>query len=191
MSSGDHHDVALTNSGEVWTWGEGTHGQLGVGGTIRHRDEPERVIFPGEEEGGPRQFAFGITAAGWHSGVLLLGDIKNQEMTVNQAASGTAGTEERGKGKEAEDHPEEVEDEVAWEGHASVPLQMSTSPTGTNHPVPSGHPSHPPIFRVGFAGRGSAIGRVAQRNWRIRYGQDPGPTTDDANEGGEAGGGSA
>jgi len=32
VAAGDDHSVALLQSGEVWTWGRGEHGQLGQGG---------------------------------------------------------------------------------------------------------------------------------------------------------------
>ena len=32
VAAGDDHSVALLESGQVWTWGRGEHGQLGVQG---------------------------------------------------------------------------------------------------------------------------------------------------------------
>lgn len=87
IAIGDHHYAALTNKGEVLTWGNGDNGELGLGSTVRSIAEPTRVRFDlrsnaasasasaaeaSETEEEP--FVFSITAAGWHTGALILGD---------------------------------------------------------------------------------------------------------------------
>jgi len=99
VALGDYHYAALTASGEMWTWGQGNNGALGLGlapGRIKTTTVPQRVVFPGdgdEEEGGEKgekQFIFAITAAGWHTGALVLGGRKKHRdpsATVQRTSS--------------------------------------------------------------------------------------------------------
>jgi SCF-associated factor 1 len=98
---GDYHRGALTADGQLLTWGKYSHGALGLGvptelplgtpggylaesqltqsrrsqwGTL----EPPGVVSPspvhfnhGPNPGG-RRFCFAATAAGWHTGALVL-----------------------------------------------------------------------------------------------------------------------
>jgi SCF-associated factor 1 len=94
VAVGDWHNAALTSDGKVLTWGEFSAGALGLGdpgklepGTPggyapsadgRRRRTPPTVDMPtqvrfdhGVKE--PRdRFAFAITAAGWHTGALVM-----------------------------------------------------------------------------------------------------------------------
>ena len=43
-SAGDQHSIAVTESGQVFAWGDNTHGQLGVGFTDEtHIQSPKYV----------------------------------------------------------------------------------------------------------------------------------------------------
>ena len=136
VALGDYHYAALTSSGELYTWGMGSRGQLGLGSTARRGqnevEEPEKVVFPDDatEAGKKGCFVFGIAAAGWHTGALVLGDPKKV-------------SELRSVKKEAPVEASKDEDEMP----GSFPRQDQIG----NH-VPLG--SFQSIFRVGFAGRG-------------------------------------
>ncbi|XP_050801438.1 E3 ISG15--protein ligase HERC5-like [Gopherus flavomarginatus] len=43
ISCGDHHSMALSKGGELFTWGQNSHGQLGVGNQIAFTDKPQLV----------------------------------------------------------------------------------------------------------------------------------------------------
>ncbi|TEB36688.1 RCC1/BLIP-II [Coprinellus micaceus] len=93
VAIGDWHSAALTADGKVLTWGEFSSGALGLGdpaklapgtpggysaNTGRRQARPESVVTPtvvrfdyGTKE--PRdRFAFELTAAGWHTGALVM-----------------------------------------------------------------------------------------------------------------------
>jgi SCF-associated factor 1 len=62
----------------MWTWGQGNHGELGLGGNKDRSagpGEPEKVVFGKGKE----NFVFGITAGGWHTGALVLGSTKRDD----------------------------------------------------------------------------------------------------------------
>jgi SCF-associated factor 1 len=96
---GDYHYGALTSTGKLYTWGQYSKGALGLGDPTkieagkpggyfeeRHRREalsgrrppPPGVTVPTEvrfDHGSKKQrdmFCFGITAAGWHMGALVM-----------------------------------------------------------------------------------------------------------------------
>lgn len=82
--AGDWHNAALTNKGDMYTWGEDGHGQLGLnpgdrGGQLyrvyrgQRQTEPKKVTFPADDNG-QKAFVFSICAAGMHSGALVLGN---------------------------------------------------------------------------------------------------------------------
>ncbi|CAE7789677.1 UVR8 [Symbiodinium sp. CCMP2456] len=48
VAAGDWHTAAITDSGELWTWGSNNHGQLGVG-DIKDRHAPVKVSVNGEK----------------------------------------------------------------------------------------------------------------------------------------------
>ena len=180
IASGDYHDVALTEGGEVWTWGAGAHGQLGTGKITTMQDEPERVVFAGEDSNqqtdgqeaqaaepgakkeGNRRFAFGITAAGWHTGALLLGDNLSSAMA---AVSATRDLSSSGQIRNNEDSSAE---ELLPADRRPDPWADNGRIVNPGHIVDGPNPRLPPVFRVGYAGRGSVIGNVARRNWQRR-----------------------
>lgn len=49
IASGSYHSMAITDDGQLYTWGEGKMGQLGVG-KCREKRLPEKVTFDFEEE---------------------------------------------------------------------------------------------------------------------------------------------
>jgi SCF-associated factor 1 len=148
VALGDHHHAALTSQGEVYTWGEGSNGQLGLGDGRHTVPEPRKVIFAGDDPEN-QSFVFGITAGGWHTGALVLGsrasDKSREEVRVK---------DEKSKEKDREDENEErggtrgIQDEV----------QAGTDGDGMGR-IALGSPH----FRIGFAGRGamSGMGRAA------------------------------
>lgn len=97
---GDYHYAALTSTGKLLTWGAYSNGALGLGNPLdipaghpggyataaaldsaRTRrwgipdpprvEEPAEVNFSRGKKGG-RKFVFGATAAGWHTGALVM-----------------------------------------------------------------------------------------------------------------------
>lgn len=146
VALGDHHAAALTSLGEVYTWGEGSHGELGLGNTSAPRNTkvsvPRRVLFPGDgEKDEDKCFVFAVTAAGCHTGALVLGDHKKREVV-------------------------QVRSELHSEGGRNDGMMPGSFPPPTttgNHPQPMA-----PFFRIGFAGRGSFMGRVARRGQIMR-----------------------
>jgi len=161
VALGDYHYVALTSAGEVYTWGKGAQGQLGLGGTEKRGMtdvlEPEKVVFPGEKHGG-RCFVFGIAAAGWHTGALVLGDPrKRAEPAI----------------AEEDESVEETVPEVREEGQDGMPGAFPPGQMG-NH---AGFAPH--VFRIGFAGRGGLMGRLATQRGRGRFGTGANPNPSD------------
>jgi SCF-associated factor 1 len=92
---GDYHYGALTATGELLTWGEYSHGALGLGDPVqlpvgvpggfaearmrdaaregRRRREPESVKVPTEVKFGRKgKFVIQAAAAGWHMGALVI-----------------------------------------------------------------------------------------------------------------------
>jgi SCF-associated factor 1 len=152
IALGDHHHVALTSKGEVYTWGEGSNGQLGLGDGRATSPEPRQVKFQGDDDDN-QTFIFGITAGGWHTGALALGsrlsdksreiakegvEQKQEEVREdeNEARGGTRGVT--------------IGDEVRAENGTGVTLGQ-------------------PFFRVGFAGRGAVPGRGGQGLRGLRW----------------------
>ncbi|CAE7828881.1 UVR8, partial [Symbiodinium necroappetens] len=48
VAAGDYHTAAITDSGELWTWGYNVFGQLGVGDTTNHH-APVKVSVNGQQ----------------------------------------------------------------------------------------------------------------------------------------------
>ena len=96
---GDYHNAALTADGKLLTWGQYSQGALGLGDPLelepgspgafataaqrnlareRSREVPQAVSIPTEvrfDHTGkkPRdRFCFAATAAGWHTGALVI-----------------------------------------------------------------------------------------------------------------------
>lgn len=99
VGMGDYHNVALTTDGRLFTWGVYSNGALGLGDPLelepglpgafstanqrdlareRGRGQPPEVKIPTEvrfDHTGkkPRdRFCFAATAAGWHTGALVI-----------------------------------------------------------------------------------------------------------------------
>lgn len=163
VTIGDYHYAALTNKGEMYTWGKNDHGELGLGHGIGDLEEPTPVRFPlapdvpgdgpaakHEQDEGEEAFVFSITAAGWHTGALLLGDPRKPTV---QAL-----------------------------GRLQSPSLPGQAPSGQSiGGAPPPTPGEPrfglPMFRVGFPGRIGFAGRGARgggslsppsRVWRPR-----------------------
>lgn len=90
---GDYHNAALTAEGRLFTWGSYSNGALGLGDPDRlppgapggfaslqsHQTSllPPDVVRPAEvrfdHEGRVnKSFCFAVTAAGWHTGALVI-----------------------------------------------------------------------------------------------------------------------
>jgi SCF-associated factor 1 len=124
--AGDWHFAALTADGDMYTWGQNDWGQCGVSNDGSKVTTPRKVVFP--PDGKRPAFVFAITAAGHHSGALVLGHPrgKNELPPIK-----------RPKHKPARGG----DDEHGDEGEGSEQTQ--------NVPLFS-----MPRFRIGFAGRG-------------------------------------
>jgi alpha-tubulin suppressor-like RCC1 family protein len=46
LAAGGGHSLALQSNGVVWSWGENTYGQLGMGTTSEDECTPHRITFP-------------------------------------------------------------------------------------------------------------------------------------------------
>jgi len=62
MAAGDHHSLALLETGECWAWGDNQYGQLGDGGTSK-QSRPVKVQIVGK--------VVAVAAGAWHSLALL------------------------------------------------------------------------------------------------------------------------
>lgn len=158
----------------MYTWGQGGSGQLGLGGGGRsgRGDEPTRVVFSsesgegGDDEGGEDDFVFAITAGGWHTGALILGDPKK----TNKSKAATGTTRDRSVSSPKPINPIHNTGDNA--GHANMPGAFpniaqrtatgGTIPPGTNT-AQRGGVRPLPFFRVGFAGRGAMRGGARGR----------------------------
>ncbi|KAL7424224.1 hypothetical protein Q5752_001810 [Cryptotrichosporon argae] len=143
--AGDYHSAALTTDGVLYTWGQNAHGQLGLGAAATGvrlgsvQDRPTKVEFADEDA-----FVFAVTAAGWHTGALVLGD-------------------PRERAKDAVAVPvEQAQGDTDEEPHAPMPgaFPGPTPLTGTGMGMGAGLGGgmRGGMFRIGFAGRGVARG---------------------------------
>lgn len=161
VAIGDYHSAALTDNGEMWTWGQGDAGQLGLGDVSMRFggsgvEEPRKVEFPlgSSREDEPDEerkeaFVFAITAAGWHTGALVLGEPNRRNAS-------------RGKGQAA-DQPIEEHTSNRIEGvnmpgafPSISPRSLGVNPTnGSSSTAPPPRPGQGmgmPQFRIGLAG---------------------------------------
>ncbi|XP_010783540.1 probable E3 ubiquitin-protein ligase HERC3, partial [Notothenia coriiceps] len=85
VACGSHHSVALTKDGQVYTWGQGSRGQLGLGERDpstkypQHLNSLSAVPLVQVAAGGGQSFALSVSGAvfSWgsnHCGQLGLGD---------------------------------------------------------------------------------------------------------------------
>ena len=44
VSAGHYHSIALKEDGTVWTWGDNSEGQLGIGDTLMTSNSPVQVV---------------------------------------------------------------------------------------------------------------------------------------------------
>ena len=138
IALGDHHHVALTSQGEVYTWGDGANGQLGLGDGAHNVETPRKVRFPGDNvKDGSQSFVFGITAGGWHTGALVLGDTQSEKSREAKRIE----DEENSRSTDEEENVERGGIRGVPEGGGGI----------GNHQLGA------PFFRVGFAGRGGAV----------------------------------
>ena len=66
VSAGEHHSLALTGGGSVWSWGFGSWGQLGHG-------DAQRQLLPKKVEDLTGQSVIAVSAGGAHSLALTAG----------------------------------------------------------------------------------------------------------------------
>ncbi|WRT67267.1 uncharacterized protein IL334_004234 [Kwoniella shivajii] len=160
VAIGDYHYAALTDKGEMLTWGQGDSGQLGRG-KDKSGSEPVKVIFPQERQSERNEqqdesFVFSITAGGWHTGALVLGDLKprSKDQIVEQ------------KGDLSINQVKQDNKDIAEEEHGNMPggFPYNMNPV----PVPPNRGGSQiramPFFRVGFAGRGANTGGAGRGN---------------------------
>ncbi|KAJ3562459.1 hypothetical protein NP233_g9555 [Leucocoprinus birnbaumii] len=75
---GDYHRAALAANGKLYTWGNYSKGALGLGNLQTSWHDPKPVLVPTEvkfDHGRKKpkdQFCFSATAAGWHTGALVI-----------------------------------------------------------------------------------------------------------------------
>lgn len=99
VNFGDYHNAALSASGKLYTWGSYSHGALGLGdplnlppgtpggfadqtrlnsarergyGTPPVVTVPAKVKFDHGRKKPKDRFCFSVTAAGWHTGALVI-----------------------------------------------------------------------------------------------------------------------
>ncbi|TFK39864.1 regulator of chromosome condensation 1/beta-lactamase-inhibitor protein II [Crucibulum laeve] len=150
---GDYHNAALTATGRLLTWGAYSAGALGLGDprklepgtpggfeTLRDRvratehgggtppdvSVPTEVRFDHGRKKSKDRFCFSATAAGWHSGALVIDLEPNSDDDDNEIEEAEAQSEAL--------REQTIESHRTWETPPIVPL--------------------PGIFRVGYAGRG-------------------------------------
>jgi len=107
---GDYHNAALTADGKLLTWGQYSNGALGLGDPLelepgspgafatanqrdlarqRGRGQPPEVRIPTEvrfdhtEKKSRNRFCFAATAAGWHTGALVIDLEPNEEDDID------------------------------------------------------------------------------------------------------------
>ncbi|KAF5351928.1 hypothetical protein D9756_007455 [Leucocoprinus leucothites] len=150
---GDYHSTALAANGKLYTWGKYSHGALGLGDpqklplgspggfrdqNTRNRNwsEPDEVRTPTEvrfdhgRKEPKNRFCFSATAAGWHTGALVIDlepDAKEEDDKVHLKL-------------EEQTRRYRYEGESQWQNPPLVPHMP--------------HRGAAYIHRIGFAGRG-------------------------------------
>lgn len=165
VAIGDYHYAALTSRGEMWTWGQGGAGQLGLGQRGSRGgekvDEPQMVKFEDDDEvgEGEKAFVFLIAAAGHHTGALVLGRRKRAD-EEEEAVQVKVTSESTGDGITRGEHDGPTANMPgAFPTTRPQSLNRPSGPSGNSStPAPTSRPgeqlalglSH---FRIGFAGR--------------------------------------
>lgn len=108
--------------------------------------------FPGDDDDDENEsFVFGITAGGWHTGALVLGDSLSEESRERRKAE----SEENARLTDEEENVERGGIRGVPEGTGS---EAGSSGGGGGMGIGIGnHQLGAPFFRAGFAGRGGAI----------------------------------
>ncbi|KAI9637852.1 regulator of chromosome condensation 1/beta-lactamase-inhibitor protein II [Dioszegia hungarica] len=157
VAIGDYHYAALTSRGEMWTWGQGAAGQLGLGQKgSRGGDKVDEPQMVGE---GEKAFVFSIAAAGHHTGALVLGRKKRSD-EEEEAVQVKVTSESTGDGITRGEHDGPTANMPgAFPTTRPQSLNRPSGPSGNSStPAPTSRPgeqlalglSH---FRIGFAGR--------------------------------------
>ncbi|TNN55021.1 putative E3 ubiquitin-protein ligase HERC6 [Liparis tanakae] len=103
VACGSRHSVALTQGGQVYTWGRDSRGQLGLGRSGRRSDSPQHLrslsALPLVQvaAGGDQSFALSVSGGvfGWggnHRGQLGLGDTTDRHVPTPVDGSNTKTT---------------------------------------------------------------------------------------------------
>ncbi|KAF9453914.1 RCC1/BLIP-II [Macrolepiota fuliginosa MF-IS2] len=156
---GDYHNAALTANGKLYTWGQFSNGALGLGDPLmlplgapggfndenqllRARDRghgtppdvavPTEVKFDHGRKAAKDRFCFDVTAAGWHTGALVI-DLEDEN------------EEEEGIEWESEEELRSGFSHDHWQSPPIIPLRGTA-----------------PAFRIGFAGRGRGRGHYGR-----------------------------
>ncbi|CAE7748397.1 UVR8 [Symbiodinium microadriaticum] len=97
VAAGDDHTAAITDSGELWTWGYNSNGQLGIGGTT-NRHAPVKVSVNGQKIVAVAAGSFHSAAItdsgelwtwGWNgNGQLGVGDTTDRHAPVKVSVNG-------------------------------------------------------------------------------------------------------
>ena len=97
VAAGGSHTAAITDSGELWTWGSNGHGRLGIGGTT-NRHAPVKVSVNGQKfvavaAGGSHTAAITDSGELWTWGYnghgrLGIGDTMNRHAPVKVSVNG-------------------------------------------------------------------------------------------------------
>lgn len=158
---GDYHNAALAANGKLYTWGAFSHGALGLGdplklpldvpGGFKDRDQllrarergwgnppdvevPTEVRFDHGRKAPKDRFCFSVTAAGWHTGALVI-DLEPDE--------------------------KEEDDDLRFDYEDEQPLQPPHHLHGPWQGPPI-LPLRGLLHRIGFAGRGMGRGHPGQ-----------------------------
>ncbi|KAI5123508.1 hypothetical protein M0805_006668 [Coniferiporia weirii] len=167
---GDYHSAALTADGKLYTWGAFSAGALGLGvpeelpvgapggyttqGQLDRAREgrrvqvsnvgvPSEVKFDHGKKQKRDRFCFAATAAGWHTGALVI-DLEPEDEREEQ---------------EVDERQDDADPTSQMPGHFSpLPRPPSLRYGPGELPIFLTARGHLP-FRIGFAGRGRAPGR--------------------------------
>jgi SCF-associated factor 1 len=171
---GDYHYGALTIDGQLLTWGQYSHGALGLGmptqlpigapGGYRTEahlmqsrtsqwgplqppdvDSPSPVHFNHGPNPGGRRFCFAATAAGWHMGALVICLEPEKEVYDATSTAEDQGDTRTGIGRLFRRGLQVEEPPSSHAGQPAPPTDAGAFGLGS-------------VFRIGFAGRGRGRG---------------------------------